>query len=288
MTTYAVTGATGGLGGAAVTALIERGVDPTDVVAVVRDETKAATLTAAGVTVRTADYDDPSALRAALSGVDRLLLVSGPEVGKRLPQHTNVIEAASAAGVSLIAYTSILRADVSPLALATEHRATEKLLADSGLGTVLLRNGWYSENYTQSLAPALATGVFAGSAGTGTVAPAARADYADAAAAALLSAPAGAVYELAGAEHLTYADIAAAFAAASGRPVTYQDLPEAEYAAVLTAAGVPAAFAAILADSDAWAAAGALDSASTDLADLRGRPATPFAEVVAAALSTSD
>lgn len=285
MTTYAVTGATGGLGSGAVNSLIERGVTPADIVAVVRNASKAQALADAGVTVRVADYADPAALRAALTGVDKLLLVSGSEVGQRLPQHTNVIEAAKAAGVGLIAYTSILRADSSPLILAGEHAETEKLLADSGIDTVLLRNGWYSENYTRSLAPAIESGVFAGSAGTGVVAPAARADYADAAAAALISAPAGAVYELAGSEHLAYADIAAAFAAASGRTVAYQDLPEADYAAALTAAGIPAGFAAVLADSDAGAGKGALNSDSTDLADLRGKPATPFSAVVEAALA---
>ncbi|MBM7367936.1 NmrA family NAD(P)-binding protein [Gordonia hydrophobica] len=284
MTTYAVTGATGGLGGSAVTALIERGVAPGDIVAVVRNQAKADALTSAGVTVRVADYTDPAALRSALAGVDKLLLVSGSEVGQRLPQHTNVIGAAEAAQVGLIAYTSILRADDTPLALADEHAATEKLLADSGIDTVLLRNGWYSENYLQSLAPALESGVFAGSAGTGSVAPASRADYADAAAAALLTAPAGAIFELAGDEHLTYADIAATFAAVGGKPVAYQDVPEADYAAALEGAGIPGPFAAILANSDAGAAKGALDSTSTDLADLRGKPSTPFAEVVKAAL----
>lgn len=285
MTTYAVTGATGGLGGSAVTALIERGAAASDIVAVVRDEAKADALKAADVVVRVADYADPTALRAAFDGVDRLLLVSGPEVGRRVPQHTNVIEAAKAAGVELIAYTSILRADKSPLALAEEHVATEKLLAESGLRTVLLRNGWYSENYTQSLAPAVESGVFAGSAGTGVVAPAARADYGDAAAAALLADAPAPVYELAGDEHLTYADIAATFASVSGRPVVYQNLPEAEYAKVLEGAGVPGPFAAILADSDAGVANGALDSASSALADLRGTSSTPFAEVVKAALA---
>ncbi|EGD54338.1 NAD(P)H-binding protein [Gordonia neofelifaecis] len=284
MTTYAVTGATGGLGGGAIDSLIDRGVAPSDIVAVVRDESKADALKAAGVTVRVADYADSAALRSALDGVDKLLLVSGSEVGQRLPQHTNVIQAAKDAGVGLIAYTSILRADSSPLILAREHVETERLLAESDLDVVLLRNGWYSENYTQSLAPAVESGVFAGSAGDGVVAPAARADFADAAAAALISAPAGSVYELAGEERLTYTDVAATFAAASGRPVSYRDLPESDYAAALTAAGVPAPFAAVLADSDAGAGKGALDSDSTDLADLRGKPATPFTAVVEAGL----
>lgn len=285
MTMYAVTGATGGLGGAAATSLIFRGVAPADIVAVVRDRSKAGALVDAGVNVRVADYTDPAALGVALSGIDKLLLVSGSEVGQRLPQHANVIDAAQSAGVGLIAYTSILRADRSPLALAEEHRATEQLLADSGIATVLLRNGWYSENYAESMAAAVETGVFAGSAGNGIVSPAARSDYADAAAAALLTAPAGAVYELVGDEHLSYADIAATFAEVSGRPVSYQSLTEGEYVAALVAAGVPAPFAAVLADSDAGVGNGALDSASTALAELRGTGSTPFAEVIAAAIA---
>ncbi|AZG46054.1 NmrA family NAD(P)-binding protein [Gordonia insulae] len=280
MTTYAVTGATGGLGGGAVHALLERGVAAGDVVAVVRDLEKARDLTDAGVVVRVADYADQGALEAAFAGVDRLLLVSGSEVGQRLPQHTNAIDAATRAGVDLIAYTSILRADTSPLQLAAEHLATEKLLADSGLSTVLLRNGWYSENYLPSAAAAIEGGVFYGSAQHGEIAPASRADYAEAAAAALISAQAGQIFELAGTQHLSYDDIAATFAEVSGRPVRYQDLPESDYAAALVETGIPAPFAGILANSDAGVAVGALDSDSTDLVDLLGRPAIGFPDVV--------
>lgn len=280
MTVYAVTGATGGLGGDAVRALIGRSVAPADIVAVVRDIDKASELTDAGVAVRVADYADRDALEAAFAGVDRLLFVSGSEVGQRLPQHTNVIDAAVSAGVGLVAYTSILRADTSPLQLAGEHLATEKLLADSGLPVVLLRNGWYSENYLASAPAAIESGVFYGSAGEGEIAPASRADYAEAAAAALISAAAGQVFELAGPQHLSYADIAATLTEVSGTPVRYEDLPESDYAAALVGAGVPAPFAGVLANSDAGVALGALDSDSTDLVDLLGRPATGFRDVV--------
>ncbi|WP_341267905.1 NAD(P)H-binding protein [Gordonia malaquae] len=284
MTTYAVTGATGGLGGAAVAALIRRGVAASDIVAIVRDTTKAGTLAESGVVVRTGDYEKPETLAGALAGVDKLLFVSGSEVGRRTAQHTNVIEAAKNAGVGLVAYTSLLGAPTSPLMLAAEHRETEKLLADSGLDVILLRNGWYSENYAASAQAAIDGGVFYGSAGTATVTPAARADYADAAAAALIGSAAGSVYELAGAEHLTYADIAATFAAVSGTDVVYQDLPVADYAAALIQAGLPEGAAHVFSDSDGGAAQGALDSESTDLADLRGAAGTTFAEVIGAAL----
>ncbi|MGO3326742.1 NmrA family NAD(P)-binding protein [Gordonia sp. (in: high G+C Gram-positive bacteria)] len=280
MTTYAVTGATGGLGGAAVAALTARGVTPSDIVAFVRDEAKATALTEAGVVVRVADYEQSDALDAALDGVDRLLLVSSPEVGKRSPQHRNVVDAAKRAGVAFIAYTSLLNADTSPLLLADEHRETEAYLADSGVDHAVLRNGWYSENYAASAQAAIDGGEFVGSAGTATVAPAARADYADAAAAVLLAPDAGRVYELAGSQHLTYPDIAAAFSEVAGTSVRYRDVPAADYKALLITAGVPAGGAAIVADSDSGAAQGALDSSSTDLADLRGVESTPFVDVI--------
>jgi len=281
--TIAVTGATGHLGRHTIDALRERGVAPGDLVAVVRDATKAADLAATGIQVRVADYADAAALRAAFDGVDKLLLISGSEVGQRLAQHTNIIDAAGAAGVGFIAYTSLLGVPVTPLALGDDHRATEKLLVESGIAHALLRNGWYWENYDAAVSTARATGALFGAAGTGRIAGAARRDYADAAAVVLTTdGQAGAVYELAGDEHLTSADIAQILSAIVGAPVTYRDLPEADYAAVLEKAGVPAPFAEILADSDAGIAAGALDSTSTDLRRLIGRSSTPAAQVLGA------
>jgi NAD(P)H dehydrogenase (quinone) len=282
MTTYAVTGATGQLGSLVIDALVTRGVAPSDVVAIARDARKATGLRDRGVDVRVADYADGAAVRAAVEGVDRLLLVSGSEVGSRVPQHTTVIEAARDAGVGLIAYTSILRGNESGLMLAREHVETEKALADSGVDHILLRNGWYSENYVAALAPTLAGGVLYGAAGDGRVAPAARADYAAAAAAAIVDGTPR-VYELAGGESLSYPDIAGILAEVSGKPVRYQDLPQADYAAALADNGVPAPMNEVLADSDAGVARGELDGAATDLAGLVG-DLTPFRDVVRAAL----
>ncbi|WOC12807.1 NAD(P)H-binding protein [Gordonia sp. MP11Mi] len=284
MTTYAVTGSTGGLGSAAIAALIARGVAPSDIVAIARSEAKAAPLAESGVAVRIADYEQFDTLVTALAGVDRLLLVSGSEVGRRTPQHRNVIDAAKKAGVGFAAYTSLLGADTSPLLLAGEHRETEAYLADSGVDHVILRNGWYSENYAGSAASAIDGGVFYGAAGAATVAPAARADYADAAAAAVIAPEPGRVYELAGSEHLTYTDIAAVFGEIAGKPVRYQDIPVADYKAALIDAGLPESAAEIVSDADAGAANGALDSSSTELTDLRGGAAqTPFVDVIRAA-----
>ncbi|MFD5807977.1 SDR family oxidoreductase [Rhodococcus aetherivorans] len=276
--TIAVTGATGHLGHHVVTALLDRGAEPSDVVAIVRDAAKAADLAARGVQVRVADYGDRDALVAALAGVDKLLLISGSEVGRRIAQHTNVIEAAKAAGAGLVAYTSVLDAQRSPLALAAEHKTTEDLLAASGLDVVLLRNGWYWENYAAAVDTAKATGALFGAAGTGRVAGAARKDYAEAAAAVLLAGDqAGRIYELGGDERLTYVELADVLSGIVGAPVAYKDLPRDEYTKVLESAGVPAPMAAVLADSDAGIAVGALDTDSGDLQRLIGRPSTPVA-----------
>lgn len=282
MTTYAVTGATGGLGGAAVDALIADGVDPTRIIAVVRDPARARRLADAGVVVRAADYSDVAALTSALSGVDKLLFVSGSEVGRRSAQHANVVAAAAEANVGFIAYTSLLRADVSDLILAAEHRETEQALATSGVPHTLLRNGWYWENYLGAVDAASESGTLYGAAGTGRVAGAARRDYAQAAAAVLQTEHPKAVYELAGDQPLTSAEIAAQAAEAAGKPITYQNLTAEDYADALASSGLPRPVAEMLADSDAGVATGALDSDSTDLADLLGRSTTSFAEVLRA------
>ncbi|WFE26139.1 SDR family oxidoreductase [Solwaraspora sp. WMMD791] len=285
-----VTGAAGHLGRLVVADLLDRGVPAGEIVAVVRDPAKGADLTARGVQVRVGDYDRPETLGPALAGTRRLLLVSGSEVGKRVPQHRNVIDAATSAGVELIAYTSILRADTSSVPLATEHLATEELVRASGLPFVLLRNGWYLENYTETALPqALATGSVFGSAGDGRVAAATRADFAAAAATVLTdpagAGPAGSVYELGGDHPFTLAELAAEISQASGRTVSYQDLPADVYAKALTDAGVPAELAAVLAACDVGIQQGDLTTDSGDLRRLIGRPTTTLASAVRAAVA---
>ena len=282
-----VTGATGQLGRLVIAALLRR-VPAARIVAGVRQSEAPAAqgLRTQGVTVRVADYARPETLAEAFMGIDRLLLISSSEIGQRVSQHRNVIEAAARSGVGLIAYTSLLRADTSPLGLAEEHRATEAILRESGLPAIVLRNGWYTENYAASLLSALANGVMFGSAGPGRIASAARVDYAEAAAAVLTTdQPAGRVYELAGDEAYTLPDFAAEAARAVGRPLRYQDLPPADYAAALRTAGLPEGVARLLADSDAGAARGALFDDGHALRDLIGRPTTPFASVIAEALA---
>ena len=281
----AITGATGQLGRLVIQNLLKT-VPAGQIVAAVRSPEKAADLAALGMQVRQADYAQPATLEAAFQGVDKLLLISSSEVGQRAPQHAAVIAAAQKAGVKLLAYTSILHADSSPLGLAAEHKETEAMLRASGLPFVLLRNGWYTENYTASVPAALQYGAVMGSAKDGRIASAARADYAAAAAAVLAKDDqAGKVYELAGDSAYTLSDLATEIAQQSGKPVVYNDLPEADYKAALVQVGLPEGFAALLADSDVGASKGALFDDSHQLSQLIGRPTTPLAEVVKAALA---
>lgn len=276
--TIAVTGATGQLGRLAIADLKARGAKP---VALVRDTAKAADL---GVEARAFDYRAPDA--AALKGVEVLVLISSNDFNDRAGQHRNVIAAAKAAGVGRIVYTSILKGDASPMILAADHIATEAALRESGLATTILRNGWYTENYTGALGAALEHGAILGAASEGRVSTASRADYAEAIAVTALDAShAGKVYELAGDDSYTLADLAAEVARQSGKPVAFVNLPQAEYAKSLEGFGLPAGFAAVLADSDARAGEGALFDDSHTLSRLIGRPTTPFAETVRSALA---
>nr|WP_314142881.1 SDR family oxidoreductase [uncultured Rhodococcus sp.] len=283
--TTAVTGATGNLGGLVVDALIERGLAPAEIVAVVRNADKASPLAERGVVVRVADYSDSAAMTAALAGVDKLLLVSGSEVGQRIAQHTNVIEAAEAAGVGLIAYTSLLAADTSGVSLAPEHKATEERLAASSIPAVFLRNGWYWENYLGSLAQTIEGGVLLGAAGNGKLAAASRVDFAAAAAAVLtLDDQGGKIYELGGDERLTYAELAAVISEISGKSIVYKNVSESEYAAILQGAGLPDFVATMLASADAGIERGELDTDSGDLHALIGRASTPVSDVLRTAV----
>lgn len=278
----AITGATGQLGQLVIQSLLQR-VAASDIVAVVRNPAKAEALVAQGVTVRQGDYNDVAALTRAFAGIDKVLLISSSEIGQREAQHQHVIDAAKAAGVALIAYTSLLHADRSPLGLAAEHKATEAYLQAAGLPHVILRNGWYTENYLASVKPSVEHGGFIGSAGEGRIASAARADYADAAAVVLTSPDqAGKVYELAGDEAYTLADLAAAISAQTSKTIPYINLPQADFEQALINAGLPAPLADVLADSDIGASQGGLFDDSKQLSRLIGRSTTPLAALLPA------
>jgi NAD(P)H dehydrogenase (quinone) len=282
MSTIAITGATGQLGQLVVASLKTK-VPASQIVALVRNPAKAASL---GVAARTFDYSKPETLAPALAGVQTLLLISSNEVGQRAAQHRNVIDAAKKAGVQRIVYTSLLHADTSAItALAGEHNDTEAALKASGLTYTILRNGWYTENYTASVPGAVAGGAFLGAAGDAKISSAARADYAEAAAVVLAGAGhENKIYELSGDQAYTLSDLAAEISRQTGKNIHYKNLTEAEYAAALKGFGLPAPAAAAYANFDAGAAQGALFDDGHILSKLIGRPTTPLATLVAKAL----
>lgn len=279
--TIAVTGATGELG-RLIIARLKRKAEGEAIVALARNPSRADDL---GIEVRQADYDDRSSLDAALKGVDTLLFISASEIGKRVPQHRNIIEVAQAQGVGRIVYTSLLHADQSPLSLADEHRQTEAMLAASGIKATILRNGWYTENYASSVQAAVAQGALFGSAGEGRISSATRADYADAVVAVLTSdGHDGRTYELSGDEAYTLSDLAAEVSRQTGREIPYRDLPRDDYAQILKSSGLDASFADVLAQFDIDASKDALYDEGDTLSRLIGRPTTPLRNAVAAML----
>ena len=280
----AITGATGQLGQWVIQSLLKN-TAAANIVALVRNESKAANLKAQGIELRLFDYDTPATLASALSGIDKLLLISANEVGRRTAQHKAVIAAAQQAGVPYIAYTSLLNADHSSLGLAQEHRETERLIKASGLQYTFLRNNWYSENYLAGVTHTVEIGTLYGAAGEGQVSSAARADYAEAAAKVLTtSGHENKIYELAGSNSFTLADLASDIADVSGKEITYQNLSAEDYTQALTQAGLPAGLVDIIVDADIQTEKGAMFSDSKDLEQLIGHPTTAIKEQVAAIL----
>nr|WP_324258462.1 SDR family oxidoreductase [Cellvibrio fontiphilus] len=271
-----VTGASGQLGRLVVTDLLKK-LPAREIALVARSPEKVADFAALGVQVRQGDYDQPDTLVSAFSGADKLLLISANEVGRRFAQHSAAIAAAKQAGVGQLVYTSLLHADSSPLPLCAEHVQTETLIRASGIPYVILRNGWYTENYLAGIDSALQLGAVFGSAGEGRIASAARGDYAEAAAAVLTQEHhTGRVYELAGDESYSLAEFAAEIALHSGKKIVYQNLPEADFKAALVSAGLPQWLATLLAESDVGASKGGLFDNSHQLSELIGRPTTSW------------
>ncbi len=281
--TIAIAAATGQLGRLVVQSLKTRAPHE-ELVALVRSPEKAGDL---GVAAREADYDRPETFVRSLEGVDTFLLISGPVPGARVAQHRNVVDAAKRAGVKRIVYTSAIHADVSPLDIAADHRAAEADITASGIAYTLVRNGWYTENYTSAITGALASGAVLGSAGDARISSATRADYAEGIAAVLAGAGhEGRIYEFAGDDAWTMRDLAAEIARQSGRTVVYRDMPPAEYASILAGFGIPEAVAKAIAGWDVAAAQGALFDDSRTLSRLIGRPTTPLSDTVAEVIAT--
>jgi NAD(P)H dehydrogenase (quinone) len=277
-----ITGATGQLGRLVIEHL--KGiVSAESLVALVRTPSKAADL---GIEAREFDYSNPATLVASLKGIDHLLLISSSEIGQRKEQHQNVIDAAKESGVKRIVYTSLLHADTSSLGLAEEHLATEHALKESGIPYTILRNGWYTENYLGSIAGAIASGAFVGSAGEGKISSAARIDYAEAAAVVLTSeGHQGKVYELAGDNYYILADLAAEVSRQAGKSIPYNNLQEEEYADVLKSIGLPAGLAEAIAGYDAGVAKNDLFEEGRQLSSLIGHPTTSLNTLIKRVLS---
>ncbi len=280
----AITGATGQLGSIVIEKLLLQ-TEANNIVALVRNPAKATHLTAQNIEVREFDYDRPETLVPALSGIDKLLLISANEVGRRTPQHKAVIDAAKVAGVPYLAYTSLLRADTSPLDLAQEHRETEKLIQDSGLYYTFLRNNWYSENYLAGVAHTIEIGTLFGAAQDGRISSASRIDYAEAAAKVLTSTGHdNQTYELAGSQSFSLSELATLIGQAASKNINYQNISAEEYTQGLTQAGLPAGLVAVIVDADIQTIQGAMYSDSQDLEQLIGRKTTNIQDTIKAAL----
>ncbi|MFG3370119.1 SDR family oxidoreductase [Streptomyces sp. NPDC048156] len=281
-----VTGATGHLGRLVIDGLLAAGVPAERIAAGVRDKEKAAGLAARGVELRIADYSAPQTLTGTFAAGDRVLLISGSEVGQRVAQHQAVIDAAKDAGVALLAYTGVLGGPAADFDLAAEHKVTEQAILDSGLPYTFLRNGWYHENYTENLAPVLEHGAVTASAGEGRVASAARADYAAAAVAVLTGeGHENQTYELSGDVAWSFAEYATELSKQTGRTIAYNSVTPEQNREILLGAGLPAPFADILVGVDTAIEQGLLAATSGDLSRLTGRPTTPLADAVKTALA---
>lgn len=283
MPSLVVTGATGPLGRLIVEHLIARGTDPSDIVGVGRDDARLAALGSLGVATAVIDYSDPVSLETAFSGADTLMLVSGSEVGKRVAQHLNAIAAAQAAGVRRIVYTSAPHADDTELILAPEHKATEEAIRASGLRYVILRNGWYTENYAGAMQQAAHSGVFVASTGEGRVASASRTDYAEAAAVVLMVRTVegdseNPIYELSGDYAWTATELAAAMTAVTGTPIESRSVTSAEHAEILRGAGLDDDTIDFVVGLDANTRDGLLGETSGELARLIGHPTLTLVE----------
>lgn len=281
--TLAIFGATGQLGGLTIDALIERGTVPGDILALGRNHERLSELADRGL--RTArvdlDLDDPEGTAALLAGVEKVLLISMSEPGRRIPQHLNAINAAKAAGVRHLIYTSVLEAPTTILALAAEHKATEELITASGIPATFLRNGWYTENHRQEFDGARQSGIVANSVGAGRIASAPRRDYAEAAAV-VLGTPGheGKAYELSGDTAWNYPEFAAAASEVLGIPVRHEELTPEQEQTQLLSFGLDEGTAGFLGMLNANTRDGALAPTPGELSKLIGRPTEPLIETL--------
>ncbi|BEL06287.1 SDR family oxidoreductase [Actinoplanes sichuanensis] len=273
-----VLGATGALGRLVLTELRKRGLTATDITAAGRKKDVLDALAADGYRTAQVELGDAEQVRAAVTGHDQVVLISGIDPD-RVQQHRHVIDAAKDAGVRHFYYTSGLRVDDPSYPLGADHIATEDAITASGLTYTIMRNAWYIENYIQAMHGAAQTGVFTAAVGDGRIAPASRQDLAEALAVTVTTdGHDDRTYHLSGDRDYTYHDIAAAMTEVLGTPVRYQPVTGEQYQAILTGAGVDEGTAAFLAVLDGNIGAGIQAHTGDQLTRLIGRRTTPLAD----------
>ncbi|MGL1890892.1 MAG: SDR family oxidoreductase [Spirochaetaceae bacterium] len=285
MSKYGITGSTGQLGTLVIQKLLEFDIPASSIVAMVRDKSKAFHLEQLGVEVRIADYNNPNTLKVAFMGIDKLLLISGNEVGKRIPQHKNVVIAAVDAGVKLLTYTSVFKADTTTNPVAPEHKETEKLIRESGLPSIILRNNWYTENYIKDVELAGKDGFIESSVKNGKVSSVSRIDYAEAAAKALTEdGHTGKVYELAG-DAWDFSQFAEFATEIYGKKIIFNSVSSETRAKSLTSAGLQEGTIGFVLALEKSINAGSLEGNSSDLEKLLGRKPQSFITGLKSSLS---
>ncbi len=286
-----ITGASGHLGRRTAELLLgTAGVDAADVVLITRNAAALDDLAARGATVRQGDFGDPSTLPAAFAGARRVLIISTDAVGARIAHQQAAIDAAKAAGATLIAYTSIGNpTEGNPAGVVPDHRATEEALKASGVAYTMLRNALYSEYRLPEAQAAIASGQFHHNQGDGMTAYVSREDCAAAAAAVLAGGDehANKAYDITGPELLGGADLARIYGEAGGTAVAAIAVDDDAFIAGLVAAGVPAAAAPLLASFGRAIREGQLAQLSGDVEALTGRAPRSVGDVLAEALAAT-
>lgn len=277
MTTYGVTGATGHFGQNAIKELAKL-VPAANIVALARNTQKAEQIVPEGVEVRSGDYTDEKQLEESMKGIDRLLFISSQPGGPvaRLTQHENVVKAAKNAKVSYIAYTSFPHADISEAPLASDHKATEKLILEAGIDHSFLRNNWYLENEAATIKAAVSGQPFVYAAGDGKTGWALESEYSEAAAKVLASSTTKDIYEFAGASR-TYQDLADAIKG----DFDVKSLSISDFKKALHDSGMDEGTVEVVSSIQDVIRQGNLDENSDDLPEVLGRELTPLAKALA-------
>ncbi|TGK56105.1 SDR family oxidoreductase [Leptospira wolffii] len=267
--TVLVTGASGQLGRLVLEELLKKGHK--NIIATTRKPESLDDFSKRGVIVRSASFGDPKGLAKAFEGADRVLLISTDNIGNRIQEHGNAVDAAVQAGVKRILYTSMIDPDHAPVTFAFEHAGTEEKIRKSGLHYTILRNGLYSDYLIPKLQHAAASGTLAGSGGEGACSYVTRLDCAKAAASALVAPSSGnLVLDITGPKAWTYSELAKLTGELTHKNVSYLDLPAEELSKGLVGVGIPKPMADALASFDISIREGYMKGVSTSVKDLTG------------------